>query len=89
MPTTGAAIDIGAAWINDTNQERMWGLVGEFGLGVVEQNTEGRVVLLDAGRGRREFGYGETASVSYPFSRGKGGGRGRWWLLTCELSGCM
>lgn len=37
-------VEHGAAWINDSNQKRMWALAKEFGLETVVQNTSGRVV---------------------------------------------
>ena len=40
--TTGGTIDCGAAWINDTNQSKMWALAQRFGLETIEQRAEGR-----------------------------------------------
>lgn len=63
-------IDLGAAWINDTNQSQMFALVEEFKLELVEQNTTGNAVLLDEDGSAKPFPYGELPPVSsvYLFS---------------------
>jgi monoamine oxidase len=53
-------VDLGAAWINDTNQERMWALGQKFGLDYVVQNVEGDTVLQGYGR----FPFGALPPVS-------------------------
>lgn len=62
----GGVVDLGAAWINDSNQSRMWGLVGRFGLevDVVVQNTEGSCVLQREQGELVGFEYGELPMVS-------------------------
>lgn len=51
--------DVGAAWINDTNQSKMWELVKKFGLETVEQNTNGECVFQDPADGKfSTFPYG-------------------------------
>ena len=74
MPSGEVVVDLGAAWINDTNQSRMWALAKGFGVEFVEQNTVGGVVLLrgegeaeGSGKGRLVFGYGEVPMVSLFF----------------------
>ncbi|QDS75229.1 hypothetical protein FKW77_000367 [Venturia effusa] len=52
-------IDVGAAWINDTNQSRMFELVRRFGAELVEQNTKGDVVLQHQDGRLMRFAYGE------------------------------
>ncbi|GAD99068.1 hypothetical protein NECHADRAFT_88150 [Paecilomyces variotii No. 5] len=42
-----AVVDVGAAWINDTNQSRVYALAKRYGAELIEQNTKGRVVLED------------------------------------------
>ena len=42
-----AVTDLGAAWINDTNQSHMIELARRFGLELIEQNTDGKCVLID------------------------------------------
>lgn len=49
-PAQGSVCDVGAAWINDTNQSKMFALAERFGLETVQQNTEGSIVC-DAGIG--------------------------------------
>lgn len=50
QPAQGSVCDVGAAWINDTNQSRMIALAQRFGLETVQQNTQGSIVC-DAGIG--------------------------------------
>lgn len=50
--------DLGAAWINDTNQSRMWELAQQFQLSTITQNTTGNVVVQDFGGGLKKFEYG-------------------------------
>ena len=58
--------DVGAAWINDSNQSRMYGMVKRFGLEVVKQNTIGDCILYNDDVAQR-FPHGETPPVR-PFS---------------------
>jgi monoamine oxidase len=58
--------DVGAAWINDSNQSRMYGMVKRFDLEVVKQNTVGDCILYDEGVAKR-FPHGETPPVSLTF----------------------
>lgn len=60
--SSGAVIDLGAAWINDTNQSRMISLARQFGAELVTQNIEGEVILNDHGSLKR-FPYGELPGV--------------------------
>ena len=57
-------IDLGAAWINDTNQSRMIGLARRFGAQLVEQNTTGDCVFQDFEGNCSTFPYGELPKVS-------------------------
>ncbi|KAK5175131.1 uncharacterized protein LTR77_000268 [Saxophila tyrrhenica] len=50
VPAQVSVCDVGAAWINDTNQARMYALARRFGLDLIVQNTEGSIVV-DAGVG--------------------------------------
>lgn len=52
-------IDLGAAWINDTNQSRMIGLARRFGADLIEQNTSGECVLQDFEGNCSTFAYGD------------------------------
>jgi monoamine oxidase len=51
IPTgRGGTVDVGAAWINDTTQRRMWVLAQKFGIDVIKQRSEGRdLQQLDGG----------------------------------------
>ncbi|KAJ9292932.1 hypothetical protein DTO271G3_8230 [Paecilomyces variotii] len=44
---SNAVVDVGAAWINDTNQSRVYALAKRYGAELIEQNTQGSVVLED------------------------------------------
>ncbi|KAL4809837.1 hypothetical protein BDV18DRAFT_166589 [Aspergillus unguis] len=55
----GGVVDLGAAWINDVNQQRAYSLARKFGAEFLEQNTTGRCVLQDAGGKISTFEYGE------------------------------
>lgn len=50
QPAQRSMCDVGAAWINDTNQSKMFALAQRFGLETVKQNTEGSFIC-DAGIG--------------------------------------
>jgi monoamine oxidase len=39
--TTGGTVDLGAAWINDTNQSKMFALSQRFNLETIEQRAQG------------------------------------------------
>lgn len=53
-------VDLGATWINDTNQSKMWALGQKFGMEFMIQNIKGDCVLQDYGR----FPFGELPPVS-------------------------
>ncbi|KAF2173737.1 hypothetical protein M409DRAFT_62012 [Zasmidium cellare ATCC 36951] len=55
----GGNTDLGAAWINDTNQSRMIELARRFGLELIEQNTSGKCVLQTEDGSIEHFPYGE------------------------------
>jgi monoamine oxidase len=42
-------VDVGAAWINDTNQSRMYSLAQRLGLELILQNTVGNAMMEGAG----------------------------------------
>ncbi|CZR59697.1 related to amine oxidase [flavin-containing] B [Phialocephala subalpina] len=52
-------VDVGAAWINDSNQSRMWGMAQKYGLETVVQNTVGDCILYEENTARR-FSNGDT-----------------------------
>lgn len=55
--------DLGAAWINDSNQSRMWELAQELGLHTYTQNTTGNVVVQDFDGSLVKFPYGDVPKV--------------------------
>lgn len=60
---TGGCVDLGAAWINDTNQYRMHGYAQRFGLELIKQNTEGNGLMQDLDGTIIPFAYGTTPPV--------------------------
>ncbi|KAL4935562.1 hypothetical protein BDV06DRAFT_234210 [Aspergillus oleicola] len=52
-------VDLGAAWINDTNQSKVYALAKRYGAELIEQNTQGNVVLQDFDGSCTPFAYGE------------------------------
>ncbi|KAL6229564.1 hypothetical protein BDW75DRAFT_245610 [Aspergillus navahoensis] len=52
-------VDLGAAWINDVNQSKVYALAKRFGAEILEQNTTGLCVLQDANGDCSTFEYGE------------------------------
>ncbi len=62
VPAQGSVCDVGAAWINDTNQVRMFNLAQRFGLDLIVQNTKGSIVV-DHGIGNcKTHPYGQLLS---------------------------
>lgn len=55
-------VDVGAAWINDSNQSRMWGMAQKYGLETVKQNTVGDCILYEEETVYR-FPHGDTPPV--------------------------
>jgi monoamine oxidase len=56
-------IDLGAAWINDTNQSKVYALAKRYGVDIIEQNTQGSAVLEDINGKCTTFAYGELPDV--------------------------
>ena len=59
----GKIVELGAAWINDSNQSEVIALVRALGLSTVEQNTNGNVMLQDFDRSISHFPYGSAPTV--------------------------
>jgi monoamine oxidase len=59
----GKVVDLGAAWINSTNQSKMFAMTKEFGLKTVVQNTVGDVVMYDLDGSVLSFPYGGLPKV--------------------------
>lgn len=58
--------ELGAAWINDTNQSRMWALAKQLRLEAYVQNTVGNVVVQDFDGSLIKFRYGEVPKYPEP-----------------------
>lgn len=56
-------VELGAAWINDTNQSKAYELAKRFGAEIIEQNTTGLCVMEDASGNRSPFAYGTIPKV--------------------------
>ncbi|KAL3442053.1 hypothetical protein BJX65DRAFT_321742 [Aspergillus insuetus] len=54
-----AVVDLGAAWMNDVNQSRVYALAKRFGAEILEQNTTGLCVLQKFDGKCSTFPYGE------------------------------
>lgn len=65
FPDGRGVVDVGAAWINDTNQRKVFELAKRAGAELIEQSTTGNCLLQDSSGGIHEFPYGELA-VSIP-----------------------
>ena len=62
---TNSVVDLGAAWINDSNQSRMYSLAKRYGLELIEQLTEGNCAAQSPDSDRSIiFPYGQTPNVS-------------------------
>lgn len=59
----GGALDVGAAWINDTNQSKVYAMAKSFGLETIVQNTFGEVVQEDLDGSVSTFPYGAAPEV--------------------------
>jgi monoamine oxidase len=56
-------VDLGAAWINDTNQSRVFALAQQYGAELIEQNTTGNCSFQDAEGSCSPFAYGDLPPV--------------------------
>ncbi|KAH7034531.1 uncharacterized protein B0I36DRAFT_263490 [Microdochium trichocladiopsis] len=59
LPGGTGVVDLGAAWLNDSNQSRVISLARRFGADLIEQNTNGNCVLQDFDDSCSPFAYGE------------------------------
>lgn len=67
-PVPGKVVDLGAAWINDSNQVRVHALAKKLGLATVIQNTKGDIVQDDLDGSKSTFAYGTVPKVKSPLS---------------------
>ena len=56
-------VDIGAGWINDTNQSAIYELSKSLGLSMAPQKVDGDVIQEDLGGGLSKFPYGSAPEV--------------------------
>lgn len=57
--------ELGAGWINNTTQDRIWSVVKELGVTPIFQRAEGLVVAQDLDGSCSSFAYGSTPAVSH------------------------
>lgn len=57
-------VDLGAAWINDTSQSKMYSLAKRFKADLIEQNTDGDCVFQGFTGECSSFAYGQLPNVS-------------------------
>ncbi|EEP77281.1 predicted protein [Uncinocarpus reesii 1704] len=60
----GKLVDVGAAWINDTNQSKIYALAKRFDLDLIEQNTNGYCVMQEEDGKTILFEYGSVPKFS-------------------------
>ncbi|KAI1908123.1 hypothetical protein LOZ39_003123 [Ophidiomyces ophidiicola] len=60
----GKLVDVGAAWINDTNQSKIYDLAKRFNLDLIQQNTNGYCVVQGENGERSTFQYGNNPQFS-------------------------
>jgi monoamine oxidase len=65
LPDSKGVVDLGAAWINDVNQTRVFALAKKYNAEFIEQNTIGEVAIQDTEGGVASFAYGELPPVSF------------------------
>lgn len=66
LPDGKGTVDLGAAWINDVNQTRVYALAKQYNAEMIEQNTAGNCAIQGASGTISSFPYGELPSVSLP-----------------------
>jgi monoamine oxidase len=60
-------IELGAAWINDTNQSEMWAMAQKYGMETVVQRAEGLDCVQDKDKSVLHVPYGETGVSIHSF----------------------
>lgn len=65
VPGISLRQELGAGWINDSTQDRIWPIVQELGLTPIFQPAEGLVVAQDLDGSCQSFAYGSTPAVGY------------------------
>ena len=63
---TDSVVDVGAAWINDSNESEMYSLAKRYGLELIEQLTEGNCAAQSPDSDQAIiFPYGQTPNVRF------------------------
>ncbi|PBP23396.1 FAD/NAD(P)-binding domain-containing protein [Diplocarpon rosae] len=57
-------VDVGAAWINDTNQSQIYALTKRFDIELLQQNTDGDCIFQDIDGSTHAFPYGSSPKFS-------------------------
>lgn len=63
QPGKPGVVDLGAGWINDTNQHKVHALAKQFGAELIEQNTTGNVAYQGFDGKCSAFAYGDLPNV--------------------------
>lgn len=58
-PVQGSICDVGAAWINDTNQSKMYALARRYSLELIVQNVKGKMIVDDGVGKHKTHPYGQ------------------------------
>jgi monoamine oxidase len=58
----GSVCDVGAAWINDSNQAKVFALAKHYGLDLVTQNTQGNIIVDEGIGSFKTHPYGQLLS---------------------------
>lgn len=64
LPTEDSIVELGAAWINDSNQSEMYALAQEFGFKLVKQRAEGTSLYQYAEGNVKSHPYEQPSPVS-------------------------
>lgn len=57
-------VDLGAAWVNDSLQPRIWSYITRLGLKSTKQRLTGTAIMSETADSRFEFPFGITPNVS-------------------------
>jgi monoamine oxidase len=79
-------VDLGAAWINDTSQAKMYDLAKRFNADLIEQNTEGDCVFQGFDGKCSSFAYGEVPNVSRRHRKFPSGTKTKEYAVRCGNS---
>lgn len=66
---SSALVELGAAWINDSNQSEIYSLADEFGFDLIKQRAEGSSLFQDAAGTVSQIAFGLPADVRFETTR--------------------